>query len=80
VRERGIVVSSRCHTDIPILGRNTGGRTNTSASRYNHIWGAVSPDHSSQLNFSDQWFGPHAFIVGSTPGSATYPVSVCERC
>jgi len=35
----------------------------------------------SQLTLSDQWFGPHAVtheVVGSTPGSATFPSSVCD--
>jgi len=40
---------------------------------YKYIYmGAASPDFSSQLTFSEQWFGPQAFtheVVGSTPGS-----------
>jgi len=37
----------------------------------------ASPDHLSQLTFSDQWFGSHAFtheVVGSTPDSRVNPI------
>jgi len=58
-----VVVSSRCHTYIPI---------------YEVLF---PPTHSSQLTFSEQWFGPHAFtheVVGSAPCSATFPFAVCD--
>jgi len=48
---------------------------------YPDIQGAASPVHFSQLTFSDPWLGPNAFtheVVGSTPGSATFPCAVCD--
>ena len=56
-------VSSRCHAYIPI---------------YRAL---LFPTDLSQLTFSDQWFGLQAFtheVVGSTPGSATFPFAVCD--
>ena len=60
----GSVVSSRCQTYPPTY-RVLGFSTKL-----------------SQLTLSDQWFGPHACtleVVGSTPGSATFPFAVCDR-
>jgi len=58
------VVSSRCHTCTPI----------------DRLLFLPTTHHSSQLTFSDQWFGPSASThegIGSTPGSTTFPFAVC---